>query len=161
MEKKVYPLYHGTNKMTWGKGTVLKGAKGFVFLAGTEGIDPTVTDPWPAHDHAGEIQPKVVEGIEAQTRMCLEKIKSRLEELGSSLDNIVKMITYVKGPEFPDGVAYSANWQKALKVRDDFFGEHCPDLLRNPVPNDLIGVSGLGLRDMLIEIACIAVIPDD
>ncbi len=163
MERKVYPLYHGSQKMLWGKGTVVKGAKGFVFLAGTEGIDPTSGEPWPAPYGAGGEQPRVLEGIEAQTRMCLEKIKSRLEELGSSLDNIVKMTCYVKGREFPDGIGYSLEWQKAQKAMDKFFEEHCPDLAsnKNPVPFDLIGVSGLGLKDMLVEMACIAVLPDD
>ena len=139
--------------MPWGKGTVVKGAKGFIFLAGTEGIDPAIGKP-------GAKGAVVVEGIEAQTRMALEKIKSRLEEMGSSLENIVKLVWYIKGTEFPDGVALSPNYIKAAKVREEFFKEHCPAFCKNPPPGDLIGVSGLALKGMLIEIACIAALPD-
>jgi hypothetical protein len=31
----------------------------------------------------------------------------------------------------------------------------------NPSTHDLIGVSGLGIKDQVVEIACIAVLPDD
>jgi enamine deaminase RidA (YjgF/YER057c/UK114 family) len=41
--------------------------------------------------------------------------------------------------------------------------EHCPELAsdRNPPIRDLIGVSGLGAKDQVVEIACIAVLPDE
>lgn len=151
MEKKTYKLYHGDSLMPWGKGCVVKGAKGFVFVAGCEGQDPTQD-----FRKGG----KVVEGAEAQTRLALEKIKSRLEEMGSSLDNIVTLTIYVVGP-FPDGVAYSPNFRQ--DVIDEFFREHCPNLAsdRNPPATDLVGVAGLGLKDMVVEIGCIAVLPDD
>lgn len=78
--------------MRWAKGAV---ADGFVFLAGTEGIDPETLKP--------------VEGIEAQTRLALEKVKARLEEMGSSLSNIVKMVYYIAG-EFPEGIVASEKY---------------------------------------------------
>ena len=34
MEKKSVPLYYGSVRMPWAKATVVKGAKGFVWLAG-------------------------------------------------------------------------------------------------------------------------------
>ena len=108
MELKRYKLYHGGKLQAFAKGTVVKGAKGFVFLSGTEGIEDTEED-------------KVVEGIEAQTRMCLEKIKSRLEEMGSSLENIVKITWYIRGPQFPDGVRNSPSWPKAARVIQEFW----------------------------------------
>lgn len=152
MEKRSLPLYYGGGLMPWAKATVVKGAKGFVWLAGTEGRDPN--DP---------TLEKVVDGIEAQARMCMEKIKSWLEECGSSLENIIKLTYYIKGPDFPDGVHNYPDFQKAFKVIDDFFRENCPDLCidRNPPTSDLIGVAGLGHKNMLIEIACVAAIPDD
>ena len=92
----------------------------------------------------------------------MEKIKSRLEEMGSSLNNIVKIICYVVGPDFPDGVANHPTWTTASKVINEFFAEHCPDLCidKNPPTRDLIGVSGLGTKEMVIEIAVTAVLPD-
>ena len=134
--------------MRWSKGTAVKGAKGFVWLAGTEGLDPETGKP--------------VEGAEAQARLCWEKIKSWLEEFGTSLDNIVKIVNYVVGP-FPDGVTNCETWKAAFKVREEYFKKYAPDLCwdSNPVPNDLIGVAGLGKKGMLIEVAVVAAIPDD
>jgi enamine deaminase RidA (YjgF/YER057c/UK114 family) len=152
MEKKTYKLYHGEHLMHWGKGTVVTGARGFVFLAGTEGQVP---------DEDFRKGGRLVEGAAAQTRLALEKIKERLEEMGSSLDNIVKLIHYVVGPDFPDGVANHPNYR--FDVMDDFFREHCPEMAsdRNPPTRDLIGISGLGAKGQVVEIACIAVLPDE
>ena len=147
MEKKTYKLFHAGKLMPWGIGTAVKDARGFVFLAGTEGRD-LETD-------------EVVAGAEAQARMCLEKIKSNLETMGTSLDNIVKMIIYVAG-EFPDGVTNSKTTIAYRQVKEEFFRKHAPELCedQNPPPGDLIGVSALAKKEMLIEIAVIAVLPD-
>lgn len=161
MEIKRYPNYFQGKLMPWAKGVVVKAPKGFVFLSGTTGIDPESPDIR-LHDEAPASY-RVVEGAEAQTRMCLEKIKSRLEELGSSLDNMIKMIIYVVGtPDFPEGVGNSPTWLAARQTMYEFFQEHCPDLCwdKNPPNMDLIGVAGLGRKDMLIEIAVTAVLPD-
>ena len=160
MERKTYPLYYGGRLMPWAKGTVVKNAKGFVWVSGTEGRDPESRDV-KLIEKDGELDTDIVNGAEAQTRMCCEKIKSWLEEMGSSLDNIIKMTSYVVGP-FPDGVVNSPTWQAAYKVREEFFREHCPDLCadKNPPAHDLIGVAGLADKDMIIEIAVVAVIPD-
>jgi enamine deaminase RidA (YjgF/YER057c/UK114 family) len=59
-----------------------------------------------------------------QWRAILANIKSDLEEVGSSLEDLVKLTFYVKGP-FPNrGVLSSLNFR--LDVLDDFFAEHCP-----------------------------------
>ncbi len=161
MEKKTYPLYYGDKLMPWAKGTVVKGAKGFVFLSGTEGTDPEAPHIELADEVGKHVVPSV-DGAEAQTRLALDKIKSRLEEMGSSLDNIIKMICYVVGPDFPDGVGNHPTWLTARKVMNEFFKKHCPDLCwdKGPPTLDLIGISGLGAKEMLIEIAVTAVLPD-
>ncbi len=161
MEIKRYPTYFRGKLMPWAKGVVVKGAKGFVFLSGTTGIDPESPDI-KLHEE-GASSYRVLEGAEAQTTLCLEQIKSGLEELGSSLDNIVKMICYVVGsPDFPDGVGNSPTWLAARKAMNEFFQEHCPDMCfnQNPPNIDLIGIAGLGRKDMLIEIAVTAALPD-
>lgn len=156
MEIKTYKCYSGDILMSWGKGTVVKGAKGFVFLGGStgwvEGYNPKSPDYLESKT--------VVEGAAAQTRLVLEKIKTDLEEMGSSLEYIIKLTYYIKGP-FPDGVGRSPNWRP--DVIDKFFREHCPRLCsdNNPPPSELIGVSGLAHPDMVIEIVCIAALPDD
>ena len=59
MEKKTFKLFHGGGLMPWGAGCVVKNAKGFVWVAGCEGQDPTV--PPPVEGREG-FEPKVVEG---------------------------------------------------------------------------------------------------
>ena len=156
MEFRTHKCYIGDTLMPWGKGTVVKGAKGFVFLGGSTGTVENYDPKAPDYLERGG----VAEGAVAQTKRSLEKIKADLEELGSSLDYIIKLTYYIKGP-FPDGVVKSPNWR--LDVIDDFFREHCPRLCsdNNPPPSELIGVAGFAHRDMVIEIVCIATLPDD
>ena len=155
MEMKTYKCYSGGVPMPWGKGTVVRGAGGFVFVGGMTGWIEGYNPKSPGFHQA----PTVAEGAAAQTRLVMEKIKAALEDMGSSLENIVKMTYYVKGP-FPDGVGRSSNWR--LDVIDEFFREHCPRLCSddNPPPSELIGVSSPAHPDMVIELACIAGLPD-
>ena len=155
MELTTYKCYAGNKQMPWGKGTVVKGAKGLVFLggvtAGTDEYDPRSPDFLEKR--------MVVQDPGEQWRTVLTKIKKNLEELGTSLDNIVKMTFYVKGP-FPNGVGRSPN--NRMDVLDTFFKEHCPRLAgaNNPPPSELIGVAGLAHPDMVIEIVVVAALPD-
>ena len=144
MEIKTYKTYYGGKLMPWGKGTVVKNPNGWIFLGGAEGRDPKTDD--------------VIPGMGAQARLCFEKIKANLEEMGSSLDNIVKLWYYVVG-DFPGGLADSDEWQTVEKVKYEFFKEHAPQLCvdNNPPTEDLIGVKQLARPEMLIEIACTAV----
>jgi len=86
-----------------------------------------------------------------QWRAILANIKSDLEEVGSSLEHLVKLTFYVKGsPNF------------CLDVLDEFFAEHCPKhcSYNNPPPSEVIGVSALAHPDLIIEIVAIAALPD-
>lgn len=156
MDMKTYKCYSGGTLMTWGKGTVVKGAKGFVFVGGltgwVDGYNPKSPDFAKSKT--------VVEGAAAQTKLVLQRLKANLEEMGSSLEFIVKLTYYIKGP-FPEGVGRSPNWRP--DVIDAFFREHCPRLCgdNNPPPSELIGVLGLAHPDMVIEIVCIAALPGD
>ena len=60
-------------------------AGGFVFLSGYTGFLDRKTEA-------------LVEGIEAQTTETLEVIKDILEDVGSSLDKIVKVTVFLKMP---------------------------------------------------------------
>ena len=144
MEIKTHKLYYGGKLMTWGKGCVVKNPNGWIYLGGTEGRDPDTDE--------------VVPGVEAQAKLCFEKIKANLEEMGSSLDNIVKMWYYVVG-DFPEGLAHSKIYENICRVREEFFREHAPQLFcdNNPPTHDLIGVKCLARPEMVIEIACTAV----
>jgi len=155
MEIKTHKLYYGGKLMPWGSGSVVKNANGWIFLGGVEGIDPDTK----VEALAVETAPvDVAPGVGAQARLCFKKIKANLEEMGSSLDNIVKMWYYVVG-DFPDGLARSDAWQTIVRVREEFFREHAPRLCidDNPPTLDLIGVKHLALPEMVIEIAVVAV----
>ena len=65
-------IFYGGQKATWGKGAV---ANGTVYLSGVDGIDPL----------AG----KCPLDIKMQTRLVLDKIKSRLADAGTDVNHIV------------------------------------------------------------------------
>jgi enamine deaminase RidA (YjgF/YER057c/UK114 family) len=138
--------------MPWGKGTVVTGAKGFVFLAG----NTATTDDYEPFKNGGGAAGDAA----AQWRIILANIKSDLEELGSSLDHLIKLTFFVKGP-FPDGgVLSSPNFRQ--DVMDAFFAQHCPKQCSydNPPPSEVIGVTALAHPDLVIEIVAVAALPD-
>lgn len=139
--------------MPWGKGTVVSGARGFVYLCGNtataENYDPT-----------GKRGGGFTGDAAAQWRAILANIKSDLEELGSALDYLIRLTFFIKGP-FPDGgVLSSPNFR--LDVLDEFFAEHCPKhcSYNNPPPSEVIGVAALAQADIVVEIVAVAALPD-
>lgn len=152
MELATHRKFKNGRLMPWGKGTVVTGARGFVYLCGNTATaadyDPGGTKGGFAGDAA------------AQWREVLTNIKSDLEELGSALDHLIRLTIFVKGP-FPDGgVLSSPNYR--LDVMDDFFAEHCPKHHsgNNPPPSEVIGVAALAQPDIVVEIVAVAALPD-
>ena len=148
MQLVTHKKMKGGRLMPWGKGTVVSGAKGYVFLAGntatTENYDPA----------------RASGDAAAQWRAILTNIKSDMEELGSSLEHLVKITQYVKGP-FPNGgVLSSPNFR--LDVMDGFFAVHCPKhcSYNNPPPSEVIGVAALAHPDLVVETVAVAALPD-
>jgi len=80
--------------------------------------------------------------IEAQTLQVYTNLQAILEELGSSLDDIVKMTTYLID---------RSQLEAFRRVRDRFFSDPFP-------PNTLLFVSGLAQPDYLVEIEAVAVL---
>lgn len=152
MELVTYKKFKSGQLMPWGKGTVVTGAKGFVYLCGNTA---TADDYDPANKQGG-----FVGDAAAQWRAVLTNIKSDLEELGSSLDHLIRVTIFVKGP-FPNGgVLSSPNFR--LDVMDEFFAEHCPKhcSYNNPLPSEVIGVAALAQPDIVVEIVAVAALPD-
>jgi enamine deaminase RidA (YjgF/YER057c/UK114 family) len=143
--------FKGGRLMPWGKGTVVTGAKGFVFLSG----NTATTEDYDPKRSGGALGDAAT-----QWRAILGNIKADLEELGSSLEHLVKLTFYVRGP-FPEGgVLSSPNFR--IDVLDEFFAEHCPKhhSSNNPPPSEVIGVAALAQPDIVIEIVAIAALPD-
>jgi enamine deaminase RidA (YjgF/YER057c/UK114 family) len=124
-------LTHGTQTMVFGKGAV---AGGFVFLSGAEGRHPDTGVP--------------VEGITAQTEIVFDKIKTRLEEAGATLDDIVKCVWYLKGRE---------NKEAFFAARDSWLERNAPNLVADrSYASTLLFVDGMSHESMLVEVDCIA-----
>lgn len=130
---KRYPIEYGNRKMPWAKGAVVNG---LVFLSGVEGRDPS-TDEAPPE-------------MRAQASNCMRKIEERLEELGSSLENIVLMTIYV------------TDLDEYFRERVDrhcifgFLEQKVPSFAEVPPAETLLQVAGLARRGMKIEIDVIA-----
>jgi 2-iminobutanoate/2-iminopropanoate deaminase len=123
-------IEHAGRTMVWGKGTT---AGGFVFLSGTDGRRPQ-TD-------------LVAGGIEAQTELCLEKVKERLEEAGARLEDVVRFGWYVTDPSLTE---------QFKEARDRWLERNAPSLLHERSYASTLIVAGLARADMLVEIDCIA-----
>jgi enamine deaminase RidA (YjgF/YER057c/UK114 family) len=83
-----------------------------------------------------------------------------LEELGTSLDHLIKLTFFVKGPFPSGGVLSSPNFRQ--DVMDEFFAQHCPKHCshNNPPPSELIGVAALAHPNLAVEITAVAALPD-
>lgn len=130
---KRYPIEYGGRRMPWAKAAVVHG---LVFLSGVEGRDVETDEAPPS--------------MRAQASNCMQKIKDRLEELDSSLENIVSMTIYV------------TDLDEYFRERVDrhcifgFLEQHCPSFAEVPPVETLLEVSGLARRSMKIEIGLIA-----
>ena len=150
MIKKIpgFPVYHAGKKLQFATGQAVRNMGGLVFLSSTEGTDPDTNKTRP--------------GIKAQTKLALERIRDRLEEFGTSLDNILDMWYFIVGPEFPKGVLGDQKWKDAAEVINEFWRENgVPKFCweNNPLGGTLLGISGLPKEGMLIEIRVVAALP--
>ena len=98
----------------------------FIFVAGVAG-------------HENPDTGEAVEGIEAQTRQCLEAMKEILDAAGSSLGDVVSTTVYIK------------NSDDFLKMNEAYKACFPED-----PPARATLVTGLLLPSMLVEIQCIA-----
>ncbi len=133
------------NPLVWGKGNAFGK---FVFIGGTEGRDPatdvTLDPKRPAFTAL------VIGGPQEQTSLTWHKIKSRLEDFGTSLENITYIRHYVPRRE---------HWLVVRETEMEFFRKYCPDLARRPRPGTTLMNVGLDLRDMAVEIEVWAMRP--
>ena len=146
MEIKRSPVIIAGQSGRYAKGSAVTGARGFVLLSGSVGID-TANGQTP-------------ERIGEQAKLAMENIKARLEEYGASLKNILFVRTYVKG-DFPNGIVGDPKYQEATSAVQEFWKENCPEFQRdnNPPASTLLGVTALAQPEFLIEIEVEAAIP--
>lgn len=98
-----------------------------------------------AGEDAKEPKTQAVQGntVAEQAEYLFQNMKSTLETLGSSLQNVIKMTVYLKDP----------------RDRQNYQGARSKYLPHSPPSTLIMGVQ-LAEPEMLIEIDAIAVIPD-
>ena len=88
----------------------------------------------------------------AQVEDCMDKLKSALEDVQSSLEHIVKTTIYLKDiVKDAEGV---------VSAYEDYIRQHAPALLEEMPSLTVIGVTGLFQPEQLGEIDVFAVIPE-
>ena len=80
--------------------------------------------------------------FEAQIHQVYENLKNIMEEAGGTLQNIVKMTTFL---------THYSYIEPYRSVRGKYFPEPCP-------PNTLLIIESLALPDFMIEVEAIAVL---
>ncbi len=80
--------------------------------------------------------------FEAQVRQVYENLKNIVQEAGGTLQNIVKMSTFLTHYNYIE--TYRS-------VRNQYFPEPCP-------PNTLLIIESLALPDYMIEVEAVAVL---
>ena len=91
------------------------------------------------------------DNVEEQTRVALDKIRGALEDAGTSMNYIVKTVTFLKNME---------DYPVVEEVVWEYYREHAPSLIDEPPCDTLIGVATLHEPDMLVEIEATAIMPD-
>lgn len=86
-----------------------------------------------------------------QMQVALDKVRGALEQAGTTMNNIVKTVLYLKNME---------DYDRVETKRQEYYRKYAPKLIEEPPADTLIGVAGLHEPDMLVEIDTIAVMPD-
>jgi len=85
-----------------------------------------------------------------QTEVALDKVRGALEQAGTSMDNIVKTVLYLKHTE---------DYPQVEEKRQEYYRKYAPSLAEEPPADTLVGVTALHEPNMLVEIDVVAVIP--
>jgi 2-iminobutanoate/2-iminopropanoate deaminase len=134
MEKKTYPQVYAGVKQRFARSVVVGD---LVFLSGSSGrtID------------TGEVSS---DNVREQMIVALDKIKGALEEVGSSVENIVKTVIYLK---------YVEDYEVMRQTEQEYYRKYAPRLLEEPPASTFMQPASLAKPDMLVEIDVIAFIP--
>jgi len=134
MKKKTYPLEYGGVKQRYASCVV---AGDLVFCSGVTGRSI----------ETGEISSDDITG---QMKVALDVIKNILEEAGSSMENIVKIVTYIKDMK---------DYQAMRDTEFEYYQKYCPSLVEEPPASTVVPVVYLARPKALVEVDVVAVIP--
>ena len=107
-----------------------------VFVSGCTGQDTLTGKP-------------TSKNFEEQMNMALDKVKAAMEEVGSSLENVVKTLMLLKNLD---------DYPRMRKTEVEYYQKHAPYLVDNPPASTFMQVASLAKPEFLVEIDVIAVI---
>lgn len=126
VQKKTYCLSYAGKKQKFARSVV---AGDFVFLSGCSGRTM----------ETGEVSS---DDVRIQTRVALDKVRSALDEAGSCMANIVKVVIYFK--EITD-------YETVKEAEFEYYSEYAPELSENPPASTVCQVKSLSKDNMLVE----------
>jgi len=131
VKKKTYPLYYAGQKQRFARSVVVGD---LVFLSGMSGRTMETGDV--ASDDVRE-----------QMLVALDKVRAALEEAGSSLDNIVKTVIYLKDVK---------DYDLMRATERDYYQKYAPGLIEEPPASTFMQPASLARASMLVEIDVVA-----
>jgi 2-iminobutanoate/2-iminopropanoate deaminase len=85
--------------------------------------------------------------VKAQLLVALDKIRAALDECGSSMNNIVKTVIYLKNVE---------DYELMRATEWEYYQKYAPELIENPPASTFMQPRSLARPDMLVEIDVVA-----
>ena len=135
MKKKTYPLYYAGQKMRFARSVVVGD---LVFLSGSSGR--TI--------ETGDV---LSDDVKEQMIVAWDKIRAALDECGSSMDNIVKTVIYLK---------HRDDYEVMRATEQDYYKKYAPYLLEEPPASTFMQPVSLSQPNMLVEIDVVACLKD-
>ena len=87
--------------------------------------------------------------IADQMIVCLDKVKTALEEVGSSMENIIKTLILLKDVK---------DYQIMRKTELEYYQNHAPRLVDEPPASTFMQPAALARPEFLVELDVIAVV---
>lgn len=134
MKKRTYPLEYAGVKQRYATCVVVGD---LVFCSGMTGRTPETGDV--SSDNVAE-----------QMMVALDRVKKALGQTGSSMEDIVKTVIYLK--EIKD-------YQCVRDAEFEYYRKHCPLLVEEPPASTVVQVVSLARPRVLVEVDVVAVIP--
>ena len=87
--------------------------------------------------------------VSDQMVVCLDKVKTALEEVGSNMENIVKTLIFLKDVK---------DYQMMRKTELEYYQKHAPRLVEEPPASTFLQPASLARPEFLVEVDVVAVV---
>ena len=131
MGKKTFPLIYAGEKQKFARSVVVGD---LVFLSGMSGRTM----------ETGDVSS---DDVKAQMIVALDKVRAALDECGSSMENIVKTVIYLKHLE---------DYQLMRATELEYYQKYAPGLVEEPPASTFMQPLSLARPSMLVEIDVVA-----